>query len=655
MQKNRSLQVTLLAVACVSAALLVLGIVQLNSLEKQVIVQAQQLRSLGEATEKVSGELKRIQSGSPAVGKEQTDGVYPDVKLLHPEVENFLEPRDTHWPPEGATTDGVLARGWSTGDPKGFNLVIENAADLTALAHYIIGRLAQRNRWTDPNKWHGDLAWRTEITNDFKEYTFYLRQDIKWHPVGGVDLNDPKYEWLNKEHTLTAHDFVFALDMILHPQVENGALKNYYQEIESYEAIDNHTLVVRWKKKTYQSLTATLSLYPLPRFLYAFAEDGTEHPKETLGLRFNQHWYNNKGIVGVGPYRFVSYQPGVKIVVERNEDYFGEKPAIKRFDYPIYTDSKQTVLKLKASELNFGGLRPSQYREEVQKWQGRPKDQLPKNNPFTNGNLICETSDYPAYSYIGWNGDKAIFKDPRVRTAMTLALNREDLVDKVFVGLGSVANGPFLPSTGYLDPDIDPLAFDLERAKKLLAEAGWSDTDGDGLLDKEMGGQRQPFEFTLLIVANSPEYTSLSNIFKEDLLKIGVKMKVEAAEWSLMQKRMNEKQFDAFTGGWAMGWENDPYQLWHSSQADVPKGSNRVGFRNPEADTIIEKLRDTFDPAERKRMFRRLHRLIYDAQAYSFLRVVKAAYCWHKDVQMTQLAKVFPIADSNPWWVASAN
>jgi peptide/nickel transport system substrate-binding protein len=265
--------------------------------------------------------------------------------------------------------------------------------------------------------------------------------------------------------------------------------------------------------------------------------------------------------------------------------------------------------------------------------------------------LSCETSDYPAFSYIGWNADKPLFSDRKVRTAMTLALDRKRLVETVFVGLGSVACGPYLPSRGHLDPELKPLPFDLERARSLLNEAGWSDTDGDGLLDKVLSGRRTPFEFTLLIFGGSSEYTSLANVFKEDLLKLGVRMKIEAAEWSLMQKRMDEKKFDAFTGAWGLSWDADPYQIWHSSQADVPKGSNRVGFRNAEADQLIEKLRETFEPEARTKLFRQLHRIIYHAQPYTFLRVVKAAYCWSREVEGVVFAKAQPITDSNPWWV----
>jgi ABC-type transport system substrate-binding protein len=621
-----------------------------DSLERQVIVHAQQLRALGESTERVRNELARLGTKGGTSTLTTAPESPTGVSVLHPEAPNFLKPKAKAWPEPGAATDGILARGWPSGDPKGFNILIENSADVSDLANYIVGSLASRNRWTNPDEWYGDIAWRAEITDDFKEYTFYLRKGIKWHPVSGVDLNG-KHRWLNTEHELTAHDFVFALDMTLNPQVENGFAKNYYQGIASYEAKDDTTLIVRWKEKTYQSLEITLGLSPIPKFLYAFAEDGTPHPPETLGLRFNQHWYNNKGMVGTGPYRFERYEPGVKIVLARNEQYLLDQPAIKQLNFPIYTDSKQTVLKLKSAEIAFGNLLPGQYREEVLALANRsnaPSD----TNPFANGKITCAPIDYPAYSYIGWNADKPLFADAKVRTAMTLALNREELLQKVFVGLGTLAHGPELPQTGKNDPDVDPLKFDLERARSLLSEAGWSDTDADGLVDKVINGRKTNFEFSFLIHNSSPEFASVANVYKEDLLKIGVLLNIETADWSLMQKRMDEKQFDAYTGGWAMGWNSDPYQIWHSSQADVPKGSNKVGFRNPNADKLIEQLRVTFEPDERIRLFRALHREIYAAQPYTFFRVVKLPYCWANSVRDIVFAKARPIADSLPWSVA---
>lgn len=652
MKERKLLNVIVGLALCLSVAMLTVVIFQLDALEERVVVQNQQLRSLGESAERMARDVSRLKSGSASGGTAAaTDSGCPTGGWLHPEVDNYLEKSDYTGAPPGAVLDGSFARGWSSGDPKGFNPMLVNEADLSTLvSNYVDASLASRNKWTNPDKWGAQLACRVEVTDDFREYTIYLRRGVKWHAPGAVDLSDAKYAWLQGEHPLTARDFVFTLDTLLNPQVENGFAKNFYADLESWKAVDDHTLVLRWKKKTYTSISATLGLAPLPEFLFAFSETGERFPKETFGLRFNQHWYNNKGYVGTGPYRMVSYTPGQSIVLERNEDYWGPKPAIKRVTYPIYSDPNQTVLRLKSGELDFMYLLPGQYREEYLQWQERPKSEWPRNSPFLNGDIRCQVVPEQSYFFTGWNMDKPLFADVRVRRALTLAFRRNELIERVFAGLGEPVSGPFLPESGFLDPNIDALEFDLERAKTLLAEAGFADTDGDGLLDKIIEGKKTPFEFTLLIYGNRPEYTALSNIYKDDLLRLGIRMKVESAEWSLMQKKMDEKQFDAFTGGWLMPWENDPFQSWHSSQADVPKGSNRVGFRNKEADKYMEQLRETFDPAKRKELYQALHRVIYAEQPYTFFYRRKRPYCWRTTVQGVTFAKDRPPDDYLPWF-----
>jgi ABC-type transport system substrate-binding protein len=471
---------------------------------------------------------------------------------------------------------------------------------------------------------------------------------VKWHSVSGVDLSSPRHAWLNKEHELTAHDFVFFLDMLMHPDVQNGFIKSYYSELASWKALDDYTLEIKWSKTQAHNIEFSM-ISPLPKFLYAYAEDGTPIPGNALGLTFNNHWYNNKGLVGTGPYRFAEYTPGVQMRLERNEDYFGELPAIKSVRFPIYTDRTQTVLKLRSGELSFGQLRAGQYREEVLQYQDMPEDKRPKDSPFLNGQIKCDVVDQPVFYYLGWNADNPLFSDKRVRRAMTLALNRSEIVTKVFSGLGKVSRGPFLETTPHLAPEIQPLPYDLKQASALLQEAGWADANGDGLLEKSLGGKITPFEFTLLIYGSAPEWTSAANIFKEDLLSIGVKMNIDAADWSLMQKRMAEKKFDAFTGAWALSWVTDPHQIWHSSQADVPKGSNRVGFRNAKADAIIDELRITLDLDKRTELYRDFHRIIHDEQPYSFVYNPKLPYCY-RGLEAVVYSKVRPVANIHPWW-----
>jgi peptide/nickel transport system substrate-binding protein len=621
---------------------------QLHAVEARLVTQSQQLRILGEATERMAAQLERVRgvAAGPAAVEPSLSGV------LHPDVQDFLKPKGIHWPPPGAKTNGVIAVDWPVGDPKGFNPLLENNGEYNdKVLRYVESWLARRNEWTDPDSYYGELAWRVEVLDDFKEFTIYLKKGIKWHPVSGVDVNDPRYAWLNQEHPLTAHDFVFRFDIQNNPQVQNGFIKSYYQELASWKALDDYTLQLKWKKKQALNVEFSLSIAPLPKFLYAYAEDGSPLPEASIGLSFNQHWYNNKGVVGTGAYRLAKYTPGVELRLERNDDYFEDLPALKTITYPIYTDRTQTVLKLKSGALSFGQLRPGQYREEVLQFAGMPAAQRPQNSPFLNGDIKCDVVDDPRYYYIGWNAENPLFSDRRVRRAMTLALNRQEIVSKVFSGLGQVARGPFLETTPYLAPEIQALPFDLKQAAALLAEAGWTDTDGDGLLDKVLsGGKPAPFEFTLLIYGSSPEWTSAANIFKEDLLSIGVKMSVDAAEWSLMQKRMAEKKFDAFTGAWGLPWSSDPYQTWHSSQADVAQGSNRVGFRNAKADALIEELRLTLDPDKRTEMLRNIHRIINEEQPYSFVYVPKYADCYRRGLENVVYAKTRPVANVMPWW-----
>ena len=628
--------------------LLAVSALQLHAVESRLLAQQQQLRVLAEATERIASKLDRVQGG---VLPASASAAPPREGVLHPDVKDFLSPKETHWPPPGAKTNGVIAMDWFTGDPKGFNPILESAAELNdKLRGYVESRLAQRNRWGDPDTYYGDLAWRVEVTDNYKEFTFYLRKGVKWHPVSGVDLSNPRYAWLNKEHELTAHDFVFYFDMLMHPQVQNGYLKNYFEQLASWKAIDDYTLQVKWKKTEAGNVEQTLLSSPLPRFLYAYAEDGTPIPEATLGLAFNQHWYNNKGAVGTGPYRMAEYVPGNFMRLERNENYYGELPAIKTLRYPIYTDLTQTVLKLRSGELSFGQLRAGQYREEVQQYENVPASQRPQDSPFLNGQIQCDIVNQSSYYYIGWNSENPLFSDRRVRTAMTLALNRQGVISKVFGGMGQISRGPFLESSGFLAPEIEPLPFDPARAAALLKEAGWQDSDGDGLLDKTDASGKRRFEFTLLIYGSRPEWLSAANIFKEDLLGIGVKVTIEAAEWSGMLKRMEEKKFDAFTGAWGLPWAMDPYQVWHSSQADVPKGSNRVGFRNAKADALMEELRVTLDPKKRTELLQAFHRIVHAEQPYTFLFTPKIPFCHRTTIQNLIYAKERPLQDIQPWW-----
>jgi ABC-type transport system substrate-binding protein len=345
------------------------------------------------------------------------------------------------------------------------------------------------------------------------------------------------------------------------------------------------------------------------------------------------------------------YEPGTKMALVRNEAHIGEKPAIRSFVYPVYTDPTQGVIKLKAHELSVAELYPGQYREEVLQYEG--KKDAPKNSPFLDGRIRCDKVQAAMYRYLGWNNARPYFADKRVRRAMTMAFDRKRILENVYQGLGTLVTGPYPPDAPYNDPTVQPIPFDLEGAKKLLAEAGWTDSDGDGLLDKSLhaGEPKKPFEFTLLVPTGRKEALVLANILRDDLLKIGVKMTIDTAEWSLFLKRKDVKNFDAYYAAWTVGWDADLYQIWHSSQADIPKGSNSTGFRNKEADRIIETLRITMETAERTKLLQAFHRLVADEQPYSFFYAPKQVICSWKEVENVIFSKTFPTVIALPWSV----
>lgn len=628
---------------------------ELKKLEEAQQRQAAELQRIGEAldrrdrafmqaVDRIEAALSSgtVRPSATAMGPRRPER--PEREWLHPEVENYLVPEDypissVEWP-----NDGELVRWWGS-EPKGFNPITENSADLSEYVEaYVAPGLAERHK-KDPDKWAPVLAERVEITDDFKLFTIYVRKGVKWHRPA-VDWSDPRYEWLRGDHYLTAHDFKARYDTMMNPQVEAGFAKIYYQDIEWVKVLDDYTFQVKWKKKTYVSISSTLTLQPLARFVYLNDRDGQPFPKETFGHKFNEHWYN-KSFIGTGPYRWVSYQPGIAVTLERNEEYWdrANMPAIKRIKYLIFPDRQQTLLKFKAKEIDFCALDAAQYRENV----------LENEDPttiFKNGQTDNTIHARTSYYYIGWNADKPIFADKRVRRAMTMAMNRPFLIRNVLMGLGAEISGPFHDKDPHMNKSIEPWPYDLEKARALLEEAGWKDVDDDGILEKKINGELTEFEFTMLSY-KSPTYTPIVNVFKEDLYKIGVKLNGQFVDWAVMQKKMEDKEFDAFTGGWGMTWDGDPYQIWHSSCADIPKGSNRVGFRNREVDDIIETLRETFDQKKRTELFHRFHQILHEEQPYTFFFSAKSCYVWWDHVKNVHLQALRPHDWSLPWYVTA--
>ncbi|MEW6143848.1 MAG: peptide-binding protein [Thermodesulfobacteriota bacterium] len=444
------------------------------------------------------------------------------------------------------------------------------------------------------------LAESWTISDDKLTYTFKIREGIKWQD--GVPF--------------TADDIVYSYKTIMDPKVDAPQLRSYYQEIKDVEAIDEHTVKFTYARPYFLALEFCGGIPIVPRHIFEKGDFNTNPA--------------GRAPVGTGPFRFVKWTTGREIVLEKNPDYWGEKPHINKIVFRIITDPSVALQVLKREELDVASLTPIQWEMQT-------------GSPDFEKNFDKFSYYTPNYSYIGWNSARPFFSDKRVRRAMTHLVNRELILNKIMFDLGAVVTNPFYINSPEYDKDIKPIPYDPARAKSLLEEAGWTDHDGDGIRDKD--GVKFAFEF--LIPGGSETGEKIATILKEELDKMGIKMDIRKTEWAVFTTRLNERKFDAVTLAWSMGVESDPYQIWSSTQAE--SGSNFVGFKNAEADRLIEQARQEFDRQKRIELYRKFSEIVNDQQPYTFLFCRKATVAVAKRFENVT---VYPLGvDPIEWYV----
>jgi len=556
-------------------------------------------------------------------------GTAPDDRALLADPTNLLEPFGRPYVRAATVARGGTLRVEMPADPKGMSPYLASGADVVELDRYLNNRLAVRIPG-DYDNYAPDLAVHVSSPDDGFTYRIRLRPGVLWNKPA---VEGPRYAWLEGPHPLTSDDFIFVLDMMRNTQITGriSSYRTYFEALESYRAIDALTFEVKFKEKLATNLLSVLDLSPSPRWLFMFDEDG----KPIEPAQLNTHWYLSKGI-GTGPYRFVSWTPGTMIELARNEAYWGEPPAFDKVLMRIVKDPAAWPRLLKIGDLDLIRLQPEQYRAEV----------LEAKGPILGEPRIKQARGTEmGYLFVAWNQARPFFADEKVRQAMTLALDRQGIVDKVFYGLGRVTTGPFPQESPCYDRSIEPWPYDLVAAAKKLDEAGWIDGDGDGIRDKVIHGNRVPFAFDLMVYGSLAEWTTFASVYKEALALIGVRMKPVAIEWSAMLKRLDERDFDAHTGAWVQSWEIDLNQIWHSSEADRPKSSNRIGYRDEASDKIIEALRRELDPAKRVELCHAFHARVHQQQPYTFLYQRDRAYLYWDYLNTPEISVIHPNRD----------
>ena len=495
--------------------------------------------------------------------------------------------------PEAVSGDRFISS--IAADTKNMNYLLNNDATLgNALMPRVMDSLGVR-AYDDLNKFLPQMAESWNVSPDGLRIRVKLRDGILWH-----DFTDPvtKKEW--KDVPVTSEDFKFYVDVVKNPKVDAAPLRTYLSDLDSVRVINDREFEVIWKKRYFLSLDMTLSLSPLPRHLY-HAYEGPFNPE-----RFNSDNERNRILVGCGPYRFIKWDKGHRILMTRWEKYYGARygtmPPVKELAFDVIQHPNTRLQALLSKDLDAAPLTPDQWIHRTNSREFGPDGFLRK---FKTSQLV--------YNYLGFNLSNPLFRDAKTRVALSHLVDRDRIVKDIYYGLAVPVSGPFFPDGPAYDKSIKPYSYSPELAKKLLAEAGWRDEDGDGVLERD--GRK--FKFTLMYPNANETYKRMLPIIKEAMA--GVQMELLGLEWSVCVQRLEKKSFDMCALGWSGGLNPDPFQLWHSSQADVEGSSNHIQFKNAEADRLIESIRVTFDASERQKLYHRFHRLVHEEQPYIFL------------------------------------
>lgn len=431
------------------------------------------------------------------------------------------------------------------------------------------------------------LAERWEISPDQLVFTFHLNPAARWQDGKPV----------------TAADVKFSFDVLFAQGLKTRAKwQSYYSNFSGAEVLGPRTVRFTARQDHFRNFNnlASLRIVPAHRFDPA-APDDTDLAKQPMGS---------------GPYRFDEWRRGSWIKLRRDKTYWGAALAQNQGRWNqsllltkfIPTD-KVLLESFKRGDLDLIGLTPDQWVRETDgaDWgegaaSGKPLVKLAVNN-----------LEPRSYRYVGYNLGSPLFSDRRVRQALSRLYDRDAYIEKFYHGFRDKAVGPFAANSPYRSPNVQPVPYDVAGALRLLREAGWADTDGDTLLDKD----GRAFRFTVL-TADAETSVKLLTLARESMRQAGVELNIKVVDWSTLLQLIDEYKYDAVMLGWTRVVYMDPTPLWHSKGA-VAGGLNLVRYQNPEVDRLIEAGVRSIPEAERVKIYRRIHEIIAEDQPYTFL------------------------------------
>jgi peptide/nickel transport system substrate-binding protein len=456
-------------------------------------------------------------------------------------------------------------------NPSRLNPLLATDSSSAEIAGFIFNGLLKYDK--DNKEIIGDLA-KSFYFKDDKTLIFKLKHGVKWQ-------DGEKF---------SAKDVLFTYKTLISDKISSPYSAGF-RFVEDVKVIDNYTVEVKYKQAYFKALeTWMMGIIP---------EHILKNDPNIMNSKFNT------APIGTGPYKLSKLEFSKDIELTAFDEYFEGRAKIDKIAFHVIPDSTTSFLMLKSFKLDLGGLEPMAYEKQL-------------NQEFFDHFNIYEQISL-SYTYLGFNLRLKKFQNPDVRRALSLAVDRQELVDVLFFKHAKVCTGPFLPGSAAFNPDVKAPKQNIEEAKRLLKKAGYD--------------EHNPFTFEIATSNSSPIRPYAAEILQHQMAKAGVIVKLRVMEWqAFLNTVVFPHKFDTVLLGWGLSPTPDPYVFWHSDN-DKVGGFNLVGYKNEKLNKMIEESQSIIDREELAKRWREMFTIITDDNPYIFLYIPNSITAVNKDIK----------------------
>ena len=468
-----------------------------------------------------------------------------------------------------------------TGEPSNLIAMIAGDSASSAIAGNIFNSLIKYDENLD---YAPELAESWKISNNQKTITFKLKKGLKWQD------GEP----------LTSSDVLFTWKLITNPKTRTPYAADY-QLVKKALTPDPLTFKITYADSYAPALDTWASLHILP--------------KHILKNEDINNTFFSRNPIGSSYYKLNDWISGQQVTLIANNKSTSGPPLIKKLISRIIPDTSSQFLELTADNIDLMNINPIQYqrvfpaRKDLQKKIGLYKE-------LGNG-----------YTYLGFNLKKAPFNDIKVRQAINYAIDKEEVIKGVLLGLGESISSPYKPGTRWNNPNLKPYPYNPSKALKLLSDAGYIKND-KGILLKD----GKPLKFEIITNQNKQrEMTAV--LIQRRLQEIGIEVSIRVIEWaSFVNRFIKTGDFDVVVLGWSLSLDPDQYNIWHSSQQG-PGQFNFLGYSNKNVDKLLEVGRKELNTLKREKIYHEFSKYLLEDSPIVYLYAGYGLSAVHKRIK----------------------